>query len=342
MAFRVCRRVSLKCKWEISGNRLFNGRNEKLGISELKRPNRQAFDTDTAASPERCTTLFRFSDTTKRLSLNFGDPDSPLTRLLELLSKPALRCIRFEEFQEIYHRVASDPRSEDFIFHKILDSLGIKLVHNREKLAQVPREGPLLVVGNHPLALVDGFAIMSVMKTHRRDVKGLAITGLSRIPEMREHLIRVKLGNSTRAKRRNRQAITEAIKWLKAGHALLTFPAGDISVRRPLWKKVADDSEWAKGLGLLVRRSKADVLPVFFHGQTSLLFQLARSSHKFLGKLLFFRELLLAKNVPIRFVLGDIVNHEVLTKIGNSQDVVDYLRKATYSLEGVPFETDKE
>jgi len=299
-------------------------------------------NTDTAASPERCWALFRFSDTTKRLSPNFGDPDSTLARLLEFISKPALRLIHFEEFQKICCRIASDPRSEDFISHKILDSLGIKLIHNREKLAQVPREGPLLVVANHPLALVDGFAIMSVMKTHRRDVKALAATGLGRIPQLRNQIIRVELGNSRRARRRNRQATAESIRWLKAGHALLTFPAGDISASRHPWKNVAVDSEWAKGLGLLVRRTEADVLPVFFHGQTSLLFQIAGSINRSLRKPLFFRELLLSRNMTIRFVLGDIANHEVLTRIGNSQNVVDYLRTATYSLENVPFETDKE
>jgi putative hemolysin len=200
----------------------------------------------------------------------------------------------------------------------------------------------LLVVANHPLALVDGFAIASIMKTHRRDVKVLGISSLRAVPQMRNQLIRVKLGDSKKARSRNRQATSESIKWLRAGHALIIFPSGDISRRKYLWKKTAVESEWAKGLGLLIRRSKADVLPVYFHGQTSLLFQFARSIHKIFGQLLFFRELLLSRNMTIRFVLGDIVNNEALKMKGNFQDVVDYLRIATYSLANTSFEANTE
>ena len=308
----------------------------------MKQQNRQVADTDTVASPKKCNTLLRFSDTTKRVSINFGEPDSLQTLFLEFISKPFLKLMGFDEFQKICYRFASDPRPDEFILQKIIDSLGIKLIYNQEKLAQIPLNGPLLVVANHPLALVDGFAIASVIRNHRSDVKTLAISGLKSVPHLKDHMIRVKIGNSRKAKKRNRQATTESIKWLKDGHVLIIFPSGDISLRKHLWNKVAVDPQWSKGLGLLLTRSKANVLPVFFHGQTSFLFQFVRSIHKSLGQLLLLRELLLSRNMTIRFVLGDIVNHEVLTKIGDSRKMVDYLRAATYSLESIPFVGGRE
>ncbi|MBN2591426.1 MAG: 1-acyl-sn-glycerol-3-phosphate acyltransferase [Sedimentisphaerales bacterium] len=308
----------------------------------MKNKYQRFVDTDTVASPRKSKTLLRFSDTTKSVSINFGDPDSPLTLLLEFISKPILKMFRFKEFQEISYRFANDPRSEDFVFQKVLDSFDIKLSYNHEKLSQINRDGPLLIIANHPLALVDGFAISSVIMNCRSDIKILAISGLRKIPHLKDYIIPIRLKNSKKAKEKNRKAIIAGMKWLNGGHTLIIFPAGDISLRKYLWQKDATDAKWAKGLGLLVRRSKANVLPVFFHGQTSMLFQFARSIHKSLGQFLFIRELLLTRNRTIRFVFGDIVNHKVLSKIGNSQDVVDYLRKETYSLKSVPFVADSE
>lgn len=307
----------------------------------MKQSNRKVIDTNEVVPEKKTGKLIKFSDTEKCITLNFGNPASPLTKILEFITKPILKVIHFKELQKISYRFASDPRPEELVFQKVLDSLDIKLNYNCEKLAQVPREGPLLIVANHPLAMVDGFAIASLIRPFRSDLKSLAISSLRSVPQFENYIIRLKLENSNKARKRNWKATMESIKWLNAGHVLIIFPAGDISWRK-LWKKGVADSQWAKGLGLLVKRSKCNVLPVFFHGQTSLLFNVGRSIHKSFGKLLFFRELLLARNITIKLVLGDVLNHDQLAKIYKSQDVVDYLRTVTYSLESVPFESDEE
>ena len=173
----------------------------------------------------------------------------------------------------------------------------------------------------------------SVISSIRPDLKGLTVSGLKAVPNLKNYMIRVKLDKSEKSKKRNRQATMESIKWLNDGHALLIFPSGDFSIRKHLWDKATlDDHEWAKGLGLLIRRCKPNVLPVFFYGQTSFLFQLVSKIHKSLGKLFILREILLTRNMTVKFIIGDTIKYESLAKMDKSQDVIDYLRKVTYSL----------
>ncbi len=294
----------------------------------------QALEINAPAVKKESRTLIRYSEERKGIYLHCGKPNSLLTRILELLCWPLLKLVHFDKFQKISNRYATDPRTDEFIYNKLLDSLDVKTSYNQDKVAQIPREGPLLVVGNHPLALVDGFAIATVIRAIRPDMKGLTISGLKAVPNLKQHIIRVKLDNSEKSKKRNYQATMESIKWLKDGHALIMFPSGEFSVRKHLLDKTTiEDHEWAKGLGLLIRRCKPNVLPVFFYGQTSFLFQCISKIHKSLGKLFFLREILLARNTTVKFVIGDTIPSEALAKMDKSQDVVDYLRKVVYSLE---------
>ena len=63
--------------------------------------------------------------------------------------------------------------------------------------------------------------------------------------------------------------------WLKDGHAIGIFPGGGVSTSEKPLKGPAVDLPWAPFTAKLLRMSQATVVPVFFVGQNSRLFQLA-------------------------------------------------------------------
>jgi putative hemolysin len=278
-------------------------------------------------------TLFSLSMSEKKIIINLGDPDRFTTRLLHLLIKPGLSLINFNKLEAWFEAFASDPRSEEFVFQKLLDGLKIGVDFNREQLAKIPSEGPLIVIAPHKLVLVDGLAIASAIMLARKDLKAMTVSYLRALPDLRPYIIEVKQGNHERAKRRNKSAFWKAMVWLKDGHTLIVFPSGQIAARKPLWNPHSVESEWTKSLALLIKGSKANVLPVFVHGETSLAFQIVRKIHLWAERFMSPREILSMENQTLRLMIGNPILYDELKTKGSGSILVDYLRKKTYDLE---------
>jgi putative hemolysin len=269
----------------------------------------------------------------KRVIINLGDPDKFTTRLLHLLIKPGLRLIHFDRLEAWFKAFASDPRSKEFVFQKLLDGLNIGVDSNREQLAKIPSEGPLIVVAPHKLVLVDGLAIASAIMRTRKDLKIMTVSYLRALPDLKPYIIKVKQRKTKRAKKRNQSAFWKAMTWLKDGHVLIVYPSGRIASRRPLWNSRSVESKWMKGLALLIKGSRANVLPVFVNGETSLAFQIVRRIHPWAESFMSPGEILAMENKTLQMVVGDPILYDELKTIGGGSVLVDYLRKRTYDLE---------
>jgi putative hemolysin len=276
-------------------------------------------------------TLFSFSKAEKKVIINLGDPNKFTTRGLHVLIKPALRLINFNRLEAIFKDFASDPRSDEFVFQKLIDSLKIRIEFNKEKLSLIPPNAPLIVVAPHKLVLVDGIAIASVIMPVRKDSKVMSVSYLRALPDLRPYIIEIKQGNSKRAKKRNQSAFWKAKQWLKDGHVIIVFPSGQIPYRKPLWNPRSIEQKWEKSLALLVKSSKANVLPVFVYGETSLEFQIVRKFHLWMERFMSPGEILKMENKTLRLKLGNpILYDEMKTK--DSDVLVEYLRNKTYEL----------
>jgi len=278
-------------------------------------------------------TLFTFSKSEKKVIINLGDPDSIAARFLHFLMKPGLRLINFNRLEAWYKDFASDPRADEFVFQKLLDSLNIRIEFNTEQLDAIPSEGPLIVVAPHKLVLVDGLAIASAVVQARKDVKVMSVSYLRALPDLRPYIIEVKQGNSERGKKRNQSAFWKAMHWLKEGHTIIVFPSGQIPARKPLWSPNSVETKWARSLALLIKGSKANVLPVFIYGETSLAFQIVRKIHLWAERFMSPGEILKMENKTIRLKIGNPILYDELKTKGSDNILVEYLRKSTYDLE---------
>src|SRR5687767_5908993 len=187
-------------------------------------------------------------------------------RLVERLSGQA-------RVERIYRQVRASLRPEDDVWAQAMRGLDITVRHDPCRLADVPRQGPLVVVANHPFGVVDGLALCHLVAKIRQDFRVVAMSTLCRIPEVRAHVLPINFANTRDAVATSARSRAAARALLVAGGCLLIFPAGAVSTsRRPFG--LAEDAPWHPFVGRLVQSSRAAVLPVRFEGQNSRLFQL--------------------------------------------------------------------
>ncbi|MCL1888440.1 MAG: glycerol acyltransferase, partial [Kiritimatiellaeota bacterium] len=154
------------------------------------------------------------------------------TRALRLLARPlfwlAERFFAFPKLEKIY-RLAQGLDNGAPFSRRILSAMGARLEFNPEHLEKIPRSGATLVVANHPYGGIEGVALHALLAQARPDFKIMANYILGMIPEMRADFIFVDPFGGPDAKRNNLRGMREALAWLKAGHLLAVFPAGEVS-----------------------------------------------------------------------------------------------------------------
>ena len=196
-------------------------------------------------------------------------------------------------------------------------------------LDRVPAEGPLLVVANHPHGALDGLALTAMLAWVRADVKLLGNRLLSRIPELRDHVL--PIDSFCPGAGRNAGGVRAALDWLCGGHALVVFPAGEVSHVRAADGRIVD-APWRDGAARLAARAEAPVVPMFVHGQNSEWFVRAGAISPWLRTALLGRELLRQRGSVVRVSVGRPVSARRLAAIGSAAAQSAYLRVRTYGL----------
>ena len=250
--------------------------------------------------------------------------------LFSFVKSPIERAFSLDTLNEVYRGVRRRVRQKHF-FDATLDELRVQYAVSEADLARIPREGPLLVVANHPFGGLEGIILGSLLNSVRKDVKVLGNHLLHIIPEIRPHLISLNPFGGKSASRANIGALREAIKLLQSGGALITFPAGEVSSLRLDQRRVTDPA-WTPHTASLVKHSRADVLPVFFEGRNTSFFQVMGMVHPRLRTALLAHELFRRRGTTVPVQIGHPISHRKLLKLGSSLEMTHYLRVKTYFL----------
>ncbi|MCG9683840.1 lysophospholipid acyltransferase family protein [Vibrio sp. Isolate23] len=213
-----------------------------------------------------------------------------------------------------------------------LDILGIDYRVIKGSLTHIPESGATVVVANHPLGCVEGVILAELLLHVRSDVQILANQYLKTVPELDQLFIGVDVFEGQNAHKANLKALRQAHSHLDKGGLLLLFPAGEVSQLVDPKSQRIEDKEWSRSVSSLVRKAKANTIPVFIDGQNSKRFYMAGKVHPLLRTLMLGRELLNKSQQPINISIGSAIRYKEVNGLTDEQ-IVNYLRLNTYLLQ---------
>jgi putative hemolysin len=239
------------------------------------------------------------------------------------------RTTPMDRIRELYRR-AQQPVNRP-ILDNVLAEMRVHYHASQSDLARIPTAGPVVVTANHPFGLLDGAILGSLLSQVRPDVKILTNFLLAGIPELHEHCIFVDPFGAKDSAFRNRTGIKQAIEWLANGGMLATFPAGEVSHIRVRHFDIADP-EWNVIAARFARKTGAAVLPVYFPGCNSAMFQTLGLLHPQLRTARLINEFLQQTDKKIEVRIGSLVPARAIRDIASDREAADYLRWRTYIL----------
>ncbi len=240
------------------------------------------------------------------------------------------KLLGLDKLGKIYDARPRGATSHEFLQY-ILDALGVSLeLNNKENLEEIPAEGPLLIVANHPLGGLEGIAIAKVIADIRPDVKVLTNELLRRIPELADVFIGVDV-LSNKGAAGNVGGIKQVHQHLKNDGAVLIFPAGMVSAYEHSQGRV-QDRPWSRLVGQLLKRYQCTCLPVYVEGRNSNYFYAAGVIHPRLRTALLPRQLANKQGFTLSLSFGRPIPAPELRLIQNPKAVTDYIRVSTDAL----------
>lgn len=268
-------------------------------------------------------------------TFSYAEPTDP--RLKRFIIRMIERMTGQPHLKSLYDERFARRLPDESFWDLAIRLLDLRVVTNEEALARVPKTGPLVIVANHPFGVLDGVIICHLVNRVRSDFQILTNAVLNRADEVKEYLLPVDFAETEAALQTNLKSRAAAKHLLMNGGCLIVFPAGGVSTTPSVWHKRAVDAEWKNLTARLISQGKADVVPVFFAGQNSRLFQLASHLSLTLRLSLLFKEVRDSIGHEVVVRVGEVIPYERLSKIEDRQQMMNVLREATYALgQGLP------
>ena len=197
-------------------------------------------------------------------------------------------------------------------------------------LENLPRQGPALIVANHPTGIADGIMLYHAISPIRPDLFVYANSDILRILPQFESLIAPvewRVDKRTRAKTRETMEYTRTA--IDAGRLGVIFPSGRLAKRRGL---ALYERDWMASAAMIARKFDLPVIPLNIRARNSALFYLFDFIHPTLRDITLFYETLNKHKQPYRLTVGEPISPGALP--AKSDEAIDILKKATLALGG--------
>lgn len=228
----------------------------------------------------------------------------------------------------IYNRIQD--RDDDYL-DAIMEHTGINYSVDPKSLSNIPAEGPVIFICNHPTGIADGIVMLKILSTVRPDIKHLGNFLGARVVPLQKYLIAVNPFEERHGG--NLGGLKQAMVHLSEGKSLLIFPAGEVSTWQKGWHHIADKRWDLVGMKFL-RRSGAPIVPVWIDGHNSVVFRMAGKIHPRLRTALLVREAFNKRRQTIRVTIGAPISATRVKDLNDLNIYTDYLRASVDYLKG--------
>lgn len=219
---------------------------------------------------------------------------------------------------------------------------GVTLDVTGGSLNNIPTDGPLIVVANHPYGILDGLMMGRILSNRRGgDFRVLAHKVFRKAEDLERIILPISFDETKEAAKLNLETRKKALAYLRDGGALGIFPGGTVSTAATPFGKPLDPV-WRTFTAKMVAKSGATVVPIYFEGANSRLFQIASHLNYNLRMSLLIREFKAKINAPVPVVIGEpIPQADIAAHQNDPNGMMDFLRQATYALAQDPVDTTR-
>lgn len=221
----------------------------------------------------------------------------------------------------------------------IADRYGLNLDVIGGSLGNIPKDRPVILIANHPYGILDGLMMGHILSQTRGDFRILAHQIFRKAEDLNRVVLPVSFAETKDALRMNIATRKAALEYLGQGGAVGIFPGGTVSTAKHPFAKPMDPG-WRGFTARMVAKSDALVVPLYFEGHTSRLFQIASHLHATLRMGLLIKEFKARVDSSVGVVIGEPIERDRLNRYGgDTKGMMDFLRKATYELSPKPLKS---
>jgi putative hemolysin len=261
---------------------------------------------------------------------------------LDKLKMPGLAAIVMElmkinQVNDLFAK--AQPKVGPEFVDAILEGCGIDIEFDERDLRHIPKEGAFIAIANHPYGGIEGMVLLKMLCMVRPDAKLMANFLLKKIPNLADYFIAVNPFENVEHSS-SISGLKNTLELLNNGTPIGIFPAGEVSTYK-VEKKEVTDRMWHPVVGKIIGKAKVPVVPIYFHGNNGLLFNLLSLIHPALRTAKLPSELFNKSGHTIKLRIGKPINVEDIPDYTNSTKLLNFLRARTYAL-GTGLENEKK
>ena len=222
---------------------------------------------------------------------------------------------------------------------KILETIGVSLEFDENDLKNIPKTGGFIAIANHPYGGIEGLALVKLLCTVRPEAKVMVNFILKKIPNLSEFFVAVNPFENVQHTS-SISGLKATFDLLKSGVPIGIFPAGEVSTFN-LESQEITDRLWHPVVGKLINKAKLPVVPIYFHGNNGVLFNILSFLHPTLRTAKLPSEFLNKHGLKIKVRIGKPIKIDDISYNKDTNRLLDFLRARTYAL-GTSLEQEKK